>query len=353
MTYGFIKKGANYMVRIEVQNKRYNCDLTLKHKVSVFIGDSGVGKSWFVKALMDESNGYKVNYSIPVHAVELNGRDWDVQLNGKYNTTPLFIADDCDFVFTKEFGKNFNRIEKCYLIIIARTERRLSKLNKMNNISIDADSIYNFVSYGKEHSIEQSILLPSIGVNNINACNAILCEDSGSGYTFFKHLYKDGNVLSSEGKDSIVEYVTSHIDTFNGVDGLLLLVDYAAIGLRLKSIITILDTYDIPAYILQEYKSFEYMLLRSNMFKVDREAIYACELEYSSLETACEEMLLNLTKGKAYAYDKSKELKYCYYKPCCMMNREKALCDRGLSGDKFAALLKDTEFECLLKLKVV
>ena len=126
MTYGFIKKGANYMVRIEVQNKRYNCDLTLKHKVSVFIGDSGVGKSWFVKALMDESNGYKVNYSIPVHAVELNGRDWDVQLNGIYNTTPLFIADDCDFVFSIVFCNIFISIEMCYLIIIARTVSRLS-----------------------------------------------------------------------------------------------------------------------------------------------------------------------------------------------------------------------------------
>lgn len=35
------------------------------------------------------------------------------------------------------------------------------------------------------------------------------------------------------------------------------------------------------------------------------------------------------------------------------MNRNELQCDRGLSGGKIESLLKDTEFDILLKVKVV
>lgn len=83
------------MLSIEVRNKRYNCDLVLKHKVSVIKGDSGTGKTWLTKALVDISGGYKVTYSQRVTPVLLNEREWEHQLTGDYNDTPLFIVDDC------------------------------------------------------------------------------------------------------------------------------------------------------------------------------------------------------------------------------------------------------------------
>lgn len=89
------------------------------------------------------------------------------------------------------------------------------------------------------------------------------------------------------------------------------------------------------------------------MFSISAEDICRDELSYSSLEVACESLLTSLTKDKIYSYDKTKELKSCYYLNCCTMNRSELQCDRGLSGDKIKSLLKDTEFDILLKVKVV
>lgn len=341
------------MLSIKVRNKRYNCDLVLKHKVSVIKGDSGIGKTWLTKALIDVSGGYKITYSQKVTPVLLNEREWEHQLTGIYENTPLFIVDDCDFVFTKEFGGVFNHIGMCYLILIIRTSMRVDKLERMNTISVSGDAIYNFVANGIEHTITADVDFKTIQVDKEIHCNKILCEDSGSGYTFFKHLYGKNNVTSSYGKDNIVDHIISSYEEYSKLDSLLLFVDYSAIGLRLKEILSILKFCNVNVYMIVKYKSFEYMLLRSNMFNLSEEDIYRDELSYPSLEVACESLLTSLTKGKIYSYDKSKELKPCYYLNCCTMNRNELQCDRGLSGDKIESLLKDTEFDILLKVKVV
>lgn len=341
------------MLSIEVRNKRYNCDLVLKHKVSVIKGDSGTGKTWLTKALIDISGGYKVTYSQRVTPVLLNEHEWEHQLTGDYNDTPLFIVDDCDFVFTKEFGSMFNHTGICYLILIIRTSTRVGKLERMNTISVSGDAIYNFVANGVEHTITADVNFKTVQVNKEIHCNKILCEDSGSGYTFFKHLYGKSNVTSSFGKDNIVDHIISKYEEYSKLDSLLLIVDYSAIGLRLKEILSILKFCDVNVYMIVKYKSFEYMLLRSNMFNLSEEDICRDELSYPSLEVACESLLTSLTKGKIYAYDKRKELKPCYYLNCCTINRNELQCDRGLSGNKIESLLKDTEFDILLKVKVV
>lgn len=341
------------MLSIEVRNKRYNCDLVLKHKISVIKGDSGTGKTWLTKALVDISGGYKVTYSQIVIPVLLNEREWEHQLIGDYKDTPLFIVDDCDFVFTKEFGNIFNTIGICYLILIIRTSVRIDKLERMNTISVSGDAIYNFVANGIEHTINTDIDFKTIQVDKEVHCNRILCEDSGSGFTFFKHLYGNDNVVSSFGKDNIVKHIISKYEEYSKLDSLLLIVDYSAIGLRLREILGILKFCNINVYMIVKYKSFEYMLLRSNMFNISEEDICRDELSYPSLEVACESLLTKITKDKIYTYDKRKELKPCYYLDCCMMNRRELQCDRELSGDKIESLLKDTEFDILLKVKVV
>lgn len=156
------------MLSIKVRNKRYNCDLMLKHKVSVIKRDSGTGKTWLTKALVDISGGYKVTYSQRVTPVLLNEREWEHQLTGGYESTPLFIVDDCDFVFTKEFGSMLNRVGICYLILIIRTSARVDKLERMNTISVSGDAVYNFVANGIVHTI-----IPSIDSKSIQAVKVV------------------------------------------------------------------------------------------------------------------------------------------------------------------------------------
>ena len=93
-------------------------------------------------------------------------------------------------------------------------------------------------------------------------------------------------------------------------------------------------------------------LLRSNMFRVTVDYIYKDILDYKSLEARCEDLLNDFTLGKHYKYDKKSALSGCYYLDCCVKNRKHIICDKGVSGNKFEALLKDTEFEALLYIRM-
>ena len=348
------------MLDIKVRNKKFNCDITLKHKVSIFIGDSGEGKTYFVKALLDISGGYKVSLSESIHVELLKADNWKIRLNDKYDKTPLFIVDDDDFGFTKEFGEIFNKLGECYLIIISRANfdsnknvDRRDKLNKMNTISVDGDSFYKFVAHGIEHTIVSGVSYVNIQLPNVIPYDSVLCEDGGSGCTFFKAMYGGTKVKSSDSKDKLISYLIEHADSYPKGTRLFLMVDFSAIGLRLYNLAETLKILGIHGSVVKTYKSFEYMLLRSNMFKVSIEDITKDELMYKSLEDRCTSLLHELTAGKAYAYDKNVKLKSCYTKPCCTVSRKNEMCDRGLIGEKFSALLKGTEFEYLLNLKVV
>lgn len=341
------------MLSISVKSKRFNCDITLDHKVSVFIGDSGVGKTWFVNAIFNDILGCKVDYSESIIPVYLNKRELRNQLLGTYeDSLPLFIVDDNDFVFTKEFGETFNQVGKCYLILIVRTEVNINRLCLMNTISIDADSVYKFISNGVEHTTIPVNMKTDAKVADITSVDCVICEDSGSGYTFFANLFGQSKVFSSEGKDSIHDFLLTNHNLLRDKI-LLLIVDYSAIGLRLYAISTVATLLGIHVYIVPAYKSFEYMLLRSNMFKVSVDEIMKDVLLYPSLENKCEALLKEKTKGTIYSYNKSKDLKRCYYVSCCTMDRGRLSCDKGMSGNKYKALLEGTEFDCFLLFKVV
>lgn len=136
------------MLSITVRNKRFNCDICLEHKVSIFTGNLGVSKTCFVKALLDESGAYKVECSTPIQVELLSARNWETRFSSSYNCIPLFVVDDKDFVFTKEFGEQFNKLDNCYLIIISRVDYR-----RKNVICATNNSVYEFVADGINHKI--------------------------------------------------------------------------------------------------------------------------------------------------------------------------------------------------------
>ena len=140
------------MLQIKVRSKKYNCDLSLEHKVTVIIGDSGRGKTQLVKALRDRSGGYKVDYNQSIKVVVLEDDNWKHLLTS-YNEVPLFIVDDCDFVFTEEFGRMFNSLCDCYLIAITRTQNRVKKIDEASSIPVSNDAVYEMIADGIEHKI--------------------------------------------------------------------------------------------------------------------------------------------------------------------------------------------------------
>ncbi len=339
------------MLDIVVRSKKYNCDLALEHKVSVILGDSGVGKSLFVKAVTDVSGAYKVQVSQSFRFQLLTSQTWeDILLVAADKKEPyIYLVDDEDFIFSKRFGELYSRITTSYFVLIVRTQILEDDLVHWNGISISAKAIYQFEKDGRNHKVvpmNKYNIHTVEGTENVDLC---ICEDSKSGYQFFKRIFS--NIGSSEGKDSILKFIKDHDNAIRNKD-VYIVVDYSAIGFKIKDIYYYLKLLNATMYLSTKYESFEYLLLKSNFFKLSDDIIKKDLLKYVSLEDRCTELLKSITKGKIYAYNKG-SAPLCYFADCCIMNRSKLQCDKGMSGDKIESMLLNTEFEFLLKLRQV
>lgn len=339
------------MLDIAVRSKKYNCDLTLEHKVSVILGNSGVGKSLFVKAVTDVSGAYKVQVSQPFRFQLLTLQTWEDTLTVAMDKKEsyIYLVDDEDFIFSKRFGELYSKITTSYFVLIVRTQILENDLVHWNGISISAKAIYQFEKDGRNHKIVpiNAYNVHTVeGNENVDLC---ICEDRKSGYQFFKKIFK--HIESSDGKDSILKFIKDHPDDIRNRD-VYIVVDYSAIGFKIKEIYYYLKLLNATMYLSTKYESFEYLLLKSNFFKLHDDVIKKDLLGYVSLEDRCTELLKSITKGKIYAYNKG-SAPLCYFEDCCTMNRSKLQCDKGMSGDKIEAMLLNTDFEFLLKIRQV
>lgn len=339
------------MLDIAVRSKKYNCDISIEHKVSIILGDSGVGKSLFVKAVTDVSGAYKVQVSEPFKFQLLTLKTWEDVLVSSLskNENYIFLVDDEDFVFSRRFGEVYAQTKSSYFIFIVRTQVSEYDLEHWNGIAISAKAIYQFEKDGKEHRIVPVNKYNMHTVTGSECIDFCICEDSKSGYQFFKKIFK--HVESLDGKDNIVRYIRDHYVDIED-KSVYIVVDYAAIGFKLKDIYYYLKLLNARMYLSSKYESFEYLLLKSNFFSMNDKDIKSGILQYASLEDRCTELLKEITKGKIYSYSKG-SIPVCYIEDCCKMNRAKLQCDSGMSGDKVKALLINTDFEFLLKLRQV
>ena len=153
------------MLDVVVRSKRYNCDFQLAHKASVFLGDSGTGKTKLVEALTDASGGYSISTSKDCKFIKLTSNSWVELLEwsaGKENY--VYIVDDDDFIFTEEFGKLYKNIDNSYFIFIVRATYIKDKCDVSDRISIPFDAIYEFTADGINHSIVPSSKNASIAL---------------------------------------------------------------------------------------------------------------------------------------------------------------------------------------------
>lgn len=334
-------------LNIVINSKRVKFNFTFEHRISYIVGDSGTGKTRFVKALMDTSGVYDKSFSIPVRCIELTETNWDILVSSNYNETVMFVVDDKDFVRSVNFSKCIKDIRNAFFVFIIRSGSLLSSIKDLSTLSVHGNAIYNITVENETH-----VLRRYYNYKDKMPCNvdAFLCEDSKSGFIFFKSLYNNGNVISLKGRDNAIRFIEDNeklLKTFNTV---VLFVDYSAIGFKIELMEAYLNLLGVNVYIYPTYESFEYMLLNSNMFN-DVEYDYSNYLQYSSHEDMYTSLLEGITSGKVYSYSKSSDFKTCYYEDCCTVNRKHLNCDRGISGDKMEGLLLGSKFNFLLELR--
>ena len=378
------------MVVLSLSSKRFNCRLELKEKVTFVVGNSATGKTEMVRRLssdssskhVDVSNGFSyevltskrfhdscnnalrhILYERGLDLVSFNSLDektrrsyycsyWRDSLNFPFSNS-IIIIDDEDFVDSMEFQAFFDCDCSNYYVIINRLH--------LSRIGYSVSEVYNYKVDGTNHYLEKRYTPSSTLEGDFDF---IVTEGVGSDYIFFKSWFGERVInptfsgkLKSGGRTNVVKMITMNKETFRNKH-ILVLIDYVAFGANFASLISVCKEISANLCVISSYESFEYMLLRSNIVSDNSlgEYVNANRLKFSSLEVLYTHRLGELTKGTLLSYKKkADDFPVCYYEDCCLnVSYRNNSCDLRIKfykKDKFTALLKNTEFSDLIRLR--
>jgi hypothetical protein len=378
-------------VHIEVESNRLVYSLDIHDKVTIIKGKSGSGKSKLVDMIEKTtssvckrvSNGFSlralghqefdslISSLMNDYVSEIRRSDFKTEeeylkhervfrskflrkkLKEKNKYFPernsIIIADDEKFIASDEFSIYIDEDRYNYFIVIDR--------NTINGLNYSAGEIYRFKTHGKYHEMEKL----DFETNQMD-CNLVLVEGIGSDYSFFKESLNDVEVINptyfnniqNGGKTYVVSAVKDNIDFFKSRKTLLL-IDYCGFGNCIEELIELIDENDLNIMIFDKYLSFEYFLLKSNLFESNiDEDLLLNNLKHSNKEHYCTQVLKNLTKDTNLSYSKKQFKKpSCYLDNCCVFNNSqsyKCFEHKLFDGkDKFLTIVKDTVFDFLNK----
>lgn len=251
----------------------------------------------------------------------------------------IYIIDDDEIIKSIELARFINNDINNYFILINR--------DKLPTLSYDIDSIYEMKKLGpKEYTNTNKV---DVKYTTDFKSDFIGIEDSGSGKTFFKELIKkDINSFSS--KNKVVKYL-KEINLKNCK--ILCIVDICAFGSEILELLDYCSKNNLDLYFLKYYKSFEYLLLKSNMFNnnITTNLEETEILNFANPENYYEYLIYKLTKDKDYSYSKNADLKDCYYKKCICKHTQN--CDKFTKqDDKIKYMFKETIFEYLIDINL-
>lgn len=377
------------MVNIGLRSKRYNCSINLCEKVTFVVGNSGSGKTEFVRRLLSKSSSKVIEvtegYSYEVLTLDrfedyCNGALKHILSDNKINieqfnllsndekkshyikywsnnidfpfSNSIIIIDDEDFINSLEFNAFFDSDKSNYYMIINRSH--------LSHIGYSVDEVYEFKCDGVNHFIEKKYNIDNV-IKRGNY-DYVLVEGIGSDFIFFSNMIGKKVInpmynkkLNSGGRSNVVKAIELNKDEFKG-KSILVLIDYVAFGSNFESLYSICNCIYADFMIYSSYKSFEYLLLKSNIIN-DKDLDKFVEenrLKFKSLEVLYTERLRNLTSNKLYSYSKKNDkFPVCYYKDCCENKNNRGICDKRKlyhNKNKFSCLLDGTDFEDFLNL---
>lgn len=267
---------------IEVKSPGLNYKLDIGDTNPVIIeGKSASGKSILIKMIEDARKNPSISMKAEKTLIHLN---IDLVRNGlPVSEDKIYIMDEDDGINEPEIVKAINS-KRFKFIIISRDTSILQLSYGINNI-------FEFKNSGKYNMLEQKY--KKINKNDINMYNidTLIAEDSGSGLDFYKN-YDNLNVSSSNGNSNIINTIK---------DNSVLVFDEIGFGPFIKNVlikIKYLNCYCIYP------KSFEYMLLDSNIIKTRRTEDFR-KLEYYESEEMYFKILKELCVPYKIKYNKT------------------------------------------------
>ncbi|MCM1222810.1 MAG: hypothetical protein NC548_50970 [Lachnospiraceae bacterium] len=345
------------MIEVKIRHRHCKMHLILQDKITVIMGESGTGKSTIHKAqLLKDALSYTKISDNRFQMLYISGKS---VLNGllteKNILKPYFIyvIDEGYLDIDDDVASVIKRSINCYFIITSR--------GGLGKINFDIKAVKELVT--KDNGVTilkdyiQTTKQTKYDVAN-TSLQFILIEDKGKAKTWFEKLFitLDTDIKSVEkGKDAICDTLNDWLNNNSG--NILAIFDTCSFGGNVKKFKGIVDKHGSRVLLIYKYKSWEYLILNSNMFK---QQFIPYDINISEFEEAYyEELLKDISSiggldGKhvytTIDHDSRSKLSRCYTEKCCAYsNKDGNKCNYGLSGeDKFIALLKDTMFEDLL-----
>lgn len=337
------------LIELVIKYKKTRYRLTLDRKIIRVLGESASGKSTLAEAL---SLANKDTTKIKVKA----DKEYEVTSVVSPKNPAEYIRNSVDTIFVldenisniimkNDMAKAMVENNSCYFILMGRCN--------YSGINLDLSDVKRFVEINGETHLE-NYLRETVKLHEMARIGHCLLEDTGKAREWFEGLFGSKVILESSenGKDGICKKAEEMLNTMN-IDKLLLIFDRASFGGCITNLEQLAKVYGRHLAIIANYKSWEYLMLKSNMFK-DR------FIEYDIMsgvqeEAYYEELLQKLSHGtySTINHNNSRGLSKCYTESCCSYSKSGRVreCNVGLAGeDKFVALLQETEFAALLEI---
>ena len=284
-----------------------NYKIEFNNKITIIQGDSGTGKSKLVDSIIrfrtEKTSKIFTSNHIDIRLLN-NETDWEHEVSNKSNK--LFIVDeDADFVTSYKFAKLVNNSDN-YFIIICRTPLKGLNYSYKDIFELRYSGKYN-ESIRKYKNYE--------GCSLDTNCQAILVEDSKSGFEFYKY-HLGGNVRSLHGKAKVAqELVNVKLECYERIG---LILDGAAIGSEMGDLDYIIKKGMYAKLSLFLPESVEEFIVNSNILNfegVKREIKATGANKYTGKEEMYYKILSSETKDTPAHYKKN-ILSTCYTHDC-------------------------------------
>lgn len=335
-----------------MQYRNYKIDLRLKDKITVLTGESASGKSTLHKVLRSPADARLIVVSDNRFNIMFLDSDQTLRLvtrSGLFDEYNIYIIDENTIDFDDNLAIMMQKSPDTYFIVITRTELRnlnysITALKQLVTEKDGISRLHNHMGIAKRTRYELEYNRPSI----------CIIEDKGKAFEWFKSLFERSGIemdLTCGGKEQVCDTAIEYLSKTNGY--ILLIFDECSFGSCYKKLENIIEKFGNRLFILSNYKSWEYLILRSNFYRsqmrqydidseVFEEKFYEIQLDKLSSQVG------NFTR---ISHNKiGSKLSKCYTNSCCAYKGKTGRhCSIGLSGnDKFISMLIGTEYEDIL-----
>lgn len=322
--------------RVLIKTIRASYDFTIKRKITILQGDSGMGKSYITEAISKikkEPAFGTIDCKYKIREIP----SWEdlkdiIKMYKSTGMLPDNLKQDTLFIVDEDFDGLYNNLFYDY---VRETDNFFLFISRapLINLPYSITEIYKAVKYKKTITFQQ-LYKQNMKINK--DYDLVIVEDSKAGFEFYSKAFK--HVVSAKGKSNILNIALQNKDK-----KLLLIVDSAAFGSEIAKLNKELNRWSVN-YDLFTPESFEWLLCSSGLVKseiineVIKDPYAMIDGTYFSWERYFTDLLIQETSRLHNAYRKS-SLNDCFYKPCCVKNVPVYKCNLKQVQDKIGYVM--------------